>query len=229
MSEKKKKTSELFNEKYRSESMYYGWKLRRYFTDYFNQTDLHGRRALDLGCGEGKYSIYLAKLGAKVTAVDVAEEGIKKLRKLASRDNLSIDSHVLDLQSFEFFPDTFDVIIAPTVLGHLSAWVRKYVVSGIKKALKAGGVLYVSVFTQSDPGFAGNEKMSENEKRISETAGAVHYYFSTGELKEIFSELQILHYYEGKEPDFSHGAPHLHGWASLLARKPGDGEFLYFL
>ncbi|MEZ4550327.1 MAG: hypothetical protein R2874_07585 [Desulfobacterales bacterium] len=32
-------------------------------------------------------------------------------------------------------------------------------------------------------------------------------------------DLEVLYYYEGTEPDLSHGRPHDHGWACLLARK----------
>jgi 2-polyprenyl-6-hydroxyphenyl methylase/3-demethylubiquinone-9 3-methyltransferase len=44
-------------------------------------TDWRGRRVLDLGCGGGRLTLRLARLGAKVHAIDPDEESIRKARK----------------------------------------------------------------------------------------------------------------------------------------------------
>ncbi len=44
---------------------------------------------LDLGCGRGRHSITLAKLGYRVTGVDLSPEAIKKARATARKEQLS--------------------------------------------------------------------------------------------------------------------------------------------
>jgi SAM-dependent methyltransferase len=50
-----------------------------------------GRRALDLGCGEGRNAIWLAARGWSVTGVDYSSKGIDTARALASRREVDVE------------------------------------------------------------------------------------------------------------------------------------------
>ncbi|GAA4420594.1 class I SAM-dependent methyltransferase [Actinokineospora soli] len=54
-------------------------------------------RAVDLGCGAGSKSVYLAQHGWDVTGVDIAPEAIKRARKKAEEAGLDIEFVVADL------------------------------------------------------------------------------------------------------------------------------------
>jgi len=43
----------------------------------FEQSDLKGKRMLDLGCGRGHDAVAYAKLGAQVLAIDISEKQLK--------------------------------------------------------------------------------------------------------------------------------------------------------
>ena len=45
--------------------------------------NVRGKRALDIGCGEGRFSRLLAGLGAEVTGIDLTEPLIERARELA--------------------------------------------------------------------------------------------------------------------------------------------------
>lgn len=49
---------------------------------------------LDLGAGDGRNALYLAEKGFAVKAVDLAEAGIAKLKRLAKKRGLIIQSHL---------------------------------------------------------------------------------------------------------------------------------------
>jgi SAM-dependent methyltransferase len=49
-----------------------------------------GRRALDVGCGNGRDAIYLAKKGWEVTAVDLEERAISKARERAVKERADV-------------------------------------------------------------------------------------------------------------------------------------------
>ena len=59
-------------------------------------------RILDVGCGDGRHSLYLANLGFKVDAFDISTNAIKKIDYLKKQNNLDINTYVCDVLSFDF-------------------------------------------------------------------------------------------------------------------------------
>lgn len=70
---------------------------------------------LDVGCGEGRNSIYLAKLGHQIRAFDLSEAGIAKAKSLAEQAGVSADFFPCDLADFPFDRE-YDVILSHGVL-----------------------------------------------------------------------------------------------------------------
>lgn len=60
-----------------------------------------GKSVLDVGAGTGVYSLYLASLGAKVTAIDSSEGMLRELRRSAREFGISLQN-VLNLSFAEF-------------------------------------------------------------------------------------------------------------------------------
>lgn len=212
------KKASPFNHFYDQDDFYYGLDLRPEFLGYFEKKDLSGKTALDLGCGEGRYAIWLARRGCRVAAVDMSAAGIEKLAGFADKNSLDIQPVQADVEKFEFPETTFDIITAATIFDHLNTQILKQVALQVINALKPGGVLYADVFTTKDPGYLvkiGCPGVTD----VSDTAAFLARYFKPNELKCLFSPLAPLVYREMIEPDLSHGKPHKHGWACLVAKK----------
>jgi tellurite methyltransferase len=69
-----------------------------------------GRKALDIACGEGRNSIFLARQGFSVTGLDISEEGLAKGEKWAEREGVEIEFRRADLESYDFL-ERYDLII----------------------------------------------------------------------------------------------------------------------
>jgi SAM-dependent methyltransferase len=67
-------------------------------------------RALELGCGTGTNSVYLAGQGFNVTGVDCSEEAIAQARRKADAARVSIDWVVADVQRYKAGAPPFDLI-----------------------------------------------------------------------------------------------------------------------
>ena len=69
-----------------------------------------GNRALDIACGEGRNSIFLAQQGFHVTGVDISGQGLAKAALRAAAECLEIDFRQVDLDLFRL-QGTYDLAI----------------------------------------------------------------------------------------------------------------------
>ena len=81
-----------------------------------------GTTCLELGCGGGQNSIYLAHQGAACTAIDISEKQIRHARKLAAENNLDIDFRVSALENQAVWPQQqFDLVHSVYTLPFIEA------------------------------------------------------------------------------------------------------------
>ncbi len=204
-----------FDDFYKTDSWYYGLKPFRELPETLDKISFPiNSLALDLGCGEGRDSIYLAARGFSVTALDISQQGLLKLSNFAKEKKLPINCVCLDALKFNFPVNTYNVAVARTFLDHLTLPQIKEIVEKIKVSLCPSGVIFISVFTVKDAGY-----LKGTEEGESECASFIQHYFEENELKGFFGDWEILTYYERVKLDKSHGLPHQHGVAHLVARK----------
>lgn len=99
--------------------------------------DLRGKRLLDLGCGDGTYSIAAFQRGAHVTGVDISEAMLESARCRALAIGASAEWHRVPAESLPYESETFDTVIAVTVL----CFVREplQVMREVRRVLRPGG------------------------------------------------------------------------------------------
>lgn len=90
--------SEFWNTRYAAEEYVYGEKPNAYFKDMID--GLPPGRVLVPGAGEGRDAVYAATLGWQVVAFDLSSEGRRKALQLASRHQVHIDYHIMDVAEF---------------------------------------------------------------------------------------------------------------------------------
>jgi 2-polyprenyl-6-hydroxyphenyl methylase/3-demethylubiquinone-9 3-methyltransferase len=83
--------------------------------DEHSRRPLAGKTALDVGCGAGLLAEPLARLGAKVTAIDPTPELISVARDHAAGQGLDIDYRVSAVEDLD---GTFDLIASMEVIEH---------------------------------------------------------------------------------------------------------------
>jgi ubiquinone/menaquinone biosynthesis C-methylase UbiE len=73
---------------------------------------IRGLRGLDVGCGEGSNTRELARLGARMCAIDIAPTFIRHARATEAIDPLGIIFQVADALSLPFADNSFDFVTA---------------------------------------------------------------------------------------------------------------------
>ncbi len=97
-------------------------------------------RALDVAMGQGRNSVYLAKLGWDVCGFDISERAMELARKSATSSGVKITTINSTLEDFDYGSAKWDLVVG-TYVG--VAWLGSAV-----KGLKPGGFLVVEGYTR---------------------------------------------------------------------------------
>lgn len=170
--------------------------------------------AIDIGAGEGRNSLWLASQGFDVYAIEPSKVGASKILQRAKDHGLDLTVLNTDILSAAKNLKDIGFAVALTSLEHMDYEYLLEAVQEIKRVLKTGGYIYAMVFTEDDPGY------KKDMSNASECALFIKHYFKKGELKELFSDFEILEYSEYMKIDETHGPVHYHGKAKMFARKP---------
>ena len=100
-----------------------------------------GLRGLDIGCGEGTNTRHVARLGARMSAIDVAPTFV--LHAQAVENSLNIDFHVADASELPFEDTAFDFVTAFMCLMDMPD--QGKVLSEAARVLCPGGFLQFSI------------------------------------------------------------------------------------
>ena len=102
-------------------------------------------KVLDIGCGEGKDAIFLAKNGYQVTAFDVSEQGLVKAKTLAEHCGVAVDFFRADMRDFRLQTE-YDIIFSSGVFHYLPHELRAHVTDNLKTYTVLGGIHVINVF-----------------------------------------------------------------------------------
>jgi SAM-dependent methyltransferase len=105
-----------------------------------------GSRVLLPADGEGRNSVFLAEMGHRVVATDIADEGIAKAQKLARARGVSVEFRHLDLSGWQWPEAEFDAVVAIFIQFAPPAF-RDEIFAGIKRAVRPGGVALLHGYT----------------------------------------------------------------------------------
>ena len=154
-------------------------------------------KALDLACGTGRNTLWLAQNGWRVTAVDGAAEAIATLRREAVARNLEITSRVADLErgELQIEPGAWDLIA-------MCYYLDRNLFAPAESGLARNGILLAIVHITE-----GGEEPTSTRAR-------------PGELKSCFEDCEILHYFEGKPAD----TEHRRSVAEIVARRKQESS-----
>jgi 2-polyprenyl-3-methyl-5-hydroxy-6-metoxy-1,4-benzoquinol methylase len=151
-------------------------------------------RALDVACGKGRNSLFLAARGFEVTGIDLSEVALAEARRRAQAKGLSISFQQADLESARLAEALYDLII------HFN-YLQRSLIPQLHSALRIGGhvIFETYLIDQKEIGHPRNPE----------------YLLAHNELLRLFSSFRVLYYREGK--NIESGAASFR--AGLLAQK----------
>lgn len=104
-------------------------------------------RALDLGCGTGTNSLYLARHGWEVVGVDFSALAIGQARRKARRFRKTVRFHRADVADLSFLSGPFDLALDIGCLHAVPPERREAYAAGLARLVRPGGLYMLYAFT----------------------------------------------------------------------------------
>lgn len=131
-------------------------------------------KALDIGMGQGRNSLFLAALGWEVTGFDISDVAVKQAQAEAQKRGLKLNAVVGDVDKFDYGKERWDLVLGMYMHEYLTRNAAKVV-----ESLKPGGILVVEGIHRDV-----NKNNLQGER----------YGHRTNELPKVFGRLRVLDY-----------------------------------
>ncbi|EXJ16296.1 bifunctional 2-polyprenyl-6-hydroxyphenol methylase/3-demethylubiquinol 3-O-methyltransferase UbiG [Imhoffiella purpurea] len=120
--------------------------------DPASERPLEGLRVLDIGCGGGILSESIARLGARVTGVDVTQKNVSVARLHAESGGLAIDYRLASVDQLAAEGARFDVVLNMEVVEHVDRLPEFLADCG--RLVEPGGKLFVASINRTWAAYA---------------------------------------------------------------------------
>ena len=200
-----------YEQRYQGEEYYWGIRPNRLCYDILQlKPPVRPCRVLDIGCGEGKDAVFLARNGYRVSAFDIADAGLAKADRLAEYHGTAVEFFKADILDFQ--PEgMYDIVFSSGVFHYLPPEKRNEVIGRLKEHTAPHGLHVINVFV---------EKPFIAPPPDTEAAETSHPAWKSGELFMHYHDW-LLHKTEEMIFDCkSGGVPHQHCMDVLIAQRP---------
>jgi SAM-dependent methyltransferase len=180
-----------------------------------------GACILDLGCGAGGNSLFLAEKGLDVTCVDRFSSFISEIKE----KNKNVKAINQDIMDFDFSKNKYSLVLAINILQFFDLGEMKIIVEKILNSLKEDGILYLEIFSTKDSLYEEsfkNRTFLEDDNQIifSQKINSKIRFFKKEELFDIFSSCEILNFKEVElQEEHEPFGKHKHGSFVMVIRK----------
>ena len=212
----------MWRELYKRKNFYWGLKPSPLLEKHIDE--FKPDRALDIGCGEGRNAIFLAKHGFKVQAIDKEKTGIDKLKQYIKKYHLkNIYPREINALRFKMKPNYYSLVIAVHSLDFLKFSQINNLIKKIKQSVKKGGFVYLSVFSTKEPIYKKIKlkiKAIEKNTFFLRKIDSFRHFFTTRELKKFFRGWKIIFLKQRQKKDFRPDiGEHYHNIIEIIAKK----------
>lgn len=137
-----------YDKRYGNEEYYWGLKPNNLCYEIMRiKPPVKPYKVIDIGCGEGKDAVFLARNGYDVTAFDASEQGLSKARELADTYGVKVDFFKADVRDFRLEAN-YDIIFSSGVFHYIPLELRENVVNNLKAHTTTNGINVVNVFVE---------------------------------------------------------------------------------
>lgn len=134
----------IWNERYNTQDYIFGTEPN----DFLRSVSriIPSGKILCIGEGEGRNSVFLARNGFDVHAIDASVVGRDKALALAQTEKVNIHYTIGDIDNYNFSANKFSAVIS--IFCHLPSELRKRVYERIRKSLEQGSYFIIESYSK---------------------------------------------------------------------------------
>jgi tellurite methyltransferase len=201
------KTGNPYDKRYAQNHFYWGLKPSSLCYEILKHLPLEKPLSLlDIGCGEGRNAIFLARNGYQVSAFDLSAPGIDKMRQFGEQLNLSVLVFQADINSYRLQED-YDILFSTGTMHYMRPELRDEIIANYKTHTRHGGLNVYSIFIEKP--FIPRAPDAEASAKL----------WKSGEILTYYHDWEILFFEETVFDCNSSGIPHQHAVNRIVAKK----------
>jgi tellurite methyltransferase len=214
MAQKRGLTLMTYDEAYRRTKHYFGVGAASILKKHCHLLS-KARPILDIGVGQGRNALFLARKGYAVEAMDTSEVAVDTVAAIAAKERLPIHTSHCSFDGFRPGVDYYSGVLLFGIIQDLSRDSINLLTEKIRTWTKKGSLVFVSAFTTADPSYVERSRKWREigMNSFSDEGGKIATYLEPGEVVRLFSGFKVIHHWEGLGPEHSHGdePPEQHG------------------
>lgn len=183
-----------------------------------------GARVLDLGVGQGRNALPLARRGCVVTGIDTSAVAVETVARAAAAEDLPV---TVELEDFRVYrsEEPFDAVLCFGLLQMLPVTDAALLTARLREWVRPGGHLFLTAWHTGDPacGDPAGGWLATGPRSFHDPAGDRHrFYLHSGEILDFFPAWRVVHHWEGLGPEHRHGdgEPERHGNVDVVLARP---------
>jgi SAM-dependent methyltransferase len=196
-----------YDETYSTTENYFGSEPETLLRKHHHLLDNSGR-VLDLGAGQGRHALFLARRGFEVDAIDPSKVAIETVSAAAASENLDIHTYQSSFETFEPETDFYSGILIFGLIQILSWESIELLLEKVLSWTRTGSLVFVRAFTTKDPSFSrtrrSREWESSGKNSFADERGHFRTYLEEGEILSLFAKFKVIHHWEGLGPRHRH-------------------------
>ena len=176
---------------------------------------------LDIGVGQGRNALFLARNGLTVDAIDTSKVACDTVSAIAEKEKLSVRAFRCCVAEFTPKVDFYSGILLFGLFQDISRNSMDMLIQKIRSWTRQGSLIFVTAFTTKDPSFPVRLKEWKNigKNSFADKNGHTATYLEPGEILELFGGYRMIHHWE------SLGRKHRHGDGPLERHGSVEGVF----
>ncbi len=207
-----------FDDAYAHAAAVFGSEPERTLLDFQARIDPK-RPVLDIGAGQGRNALTLARGGIAVDALEPSQAAADGLASRAQIEALSLVVHRESFETFAGRAEGYGAVLTFGLIPLLDGRGVERLVQRTADWLRFGGLAFVTAFSTDDPAYPriARSWRKTAERSYVNPAGERRTYLLPGEIVELYAGFDVLHLWEGLGPEHHHGDGQLERHAMIEA------------